>query len=255
MPFDYDKLIYGYQKLLDSEATQKTQQWWERYLKGVIRFRGVGIPKNRELLTTWRERHGIDTWPLENQLELALRFFSQPVAEDKLAGILFIQNFLYDKLPWRTLLRRYSEVYEKGWIFDWNTCDWFCVRVLGPTIEEVGDECARAVASWSRAANLWQARSSVVSFVNLAAEEAYRPYIEEACAVLLGRDERFAKTAVGWILREISKHDGAFVISFVDRHLNLFSKESLGNALKYFDGQRKQACLQEFALLKRSQSP
>lgn len=228
-----------HQGALQGEADEKTKQWWEKYMKGVIPFRGVGIPRNRELLREWRENNSIDKWPLEDQLELALAFFNEPIAEDKLAGILFIQNFLYNKLPWKMLLARYEEIYKKGLIFDWNICDWFCVRILGATIKVIGKECALAIISWKDANYLWQARSSVVPFVNLTYDSNYYPHIREACSVLIEREERFAKTAVGWILREISKHDKLFVTSFIEDYLKSFSRESLSNALKYFEKEKR----------------
>jgi 3-methyladenine DNA glycosylase AlkD len=117
--------------------------------------------------------------------------------------------------------------------------------VLGATIKQNGEQCAKAITSWKDAKYLWQARSSVVPFVNLASESSYYPYIQEACVVLIGREERFSKTAVGWVLRDISKHDEQFVVSFVDNHLKSFSKESLSNALKYFDKEKKNEYLQE----------
>ena len=43
-----------------------------------------------------------------------------------------------------------------------------------------------------------------------------------------------AKTAVGWILRDLSKHDKQGVYVFVEGHLGSFSVESIRNALKYF---------------------
>lgn len=245
MEISHQELIKAHQLALEAEASEKTKQWWEKYMKGVIPFRGVGIPQNRELLAEWRKSNGIDKWSLEEQLELALAFFNEPIAEDKLAGILFIQNFLYNKLPWETLLGRYEEIYEKKLIFDWNICDWFCVRVLGVIIKENGEQCAKAIASWKDAEYLWQARSSVVPFVNLASDSNYYPYIQEACAVLIDREERFAKTAVGWVLRDISKHDKKFVISFVEDNLKSFSRESLGNALKYYEKDKKNEYLQE----------
>lgn len=242
---NHQELIKKHQRALDAEATEKTKQWWEKYMKGVIPFRGVGIPRNRELLAEWRISNGIDKWSLENQLELALTFFKEPIAEDKLAGILYIQNFLYNKLPWVMLLDRYKEIYQQKLIFDWNICDWFCVRVLGATVKENGEKCARVIADWKDAEYLWQARSSVVPFVNLVSESNYYPFIQEACAVLIDREERFAKTAVGWVLRDISKHDEEFVISFVESHLKSFSKESLNNALKYFEKSKKIEYLQD----------
>jgi hypothetical protein len=40
---------------------------------------------------------------------------------------------------------------------------------------------------------------------------------------------------VGWVLREVSKHDVGFVKQFLAEHLSFFSLESLNNAIKYLD--------------------
>ena len=49
------------------------------------------------------------------------------------------------------------------------------------------------------------------------------------------REERFDKIAVGWILREISRYDEAFVRQVIDENLPRFSGESFKNATKHFD--------------------
>ncbi len=204
-------------------------------MKGVIPFRGVGIPTNRKLLATWRAENGIDRWPVERQLEVALAFLGEPIAEDKLAGILYLQDYLDGELSWEVLVAEYEGIYANELIFDWNVCDWFCVRVLGPMVKSNGVKCAEAIASWREAEYLWQARSSVVPFVTVASESEYYSLIRKACVVLISREERFSKTAVGWVLHAISTHDESFVVSFVEENLESFSKESLGSALRYFD--------------------
>ena len=155
-----------------------------------------------------------------------------------------MQNFLYNKLPWQMLLDKCGAIYQEKLIFDWNICDWFCIRVLGAMIKKHGDPCAMAIANWKHADYLWQARSSVVPFVNLTATAKYYPYIHDACTVLINREERFAKTAVGWILRDVSRHDEHFVMTFIENHLASFSRESLANALKYFGQDKKNQYLQ-----------
>jgi 3-methyladenine DNA glycosylase AlkD len=80
----------------------------------------------------------------------------------------------------------------------------------------------------------WQARCSVVAFVSVKQRTAYYPLIAGSCATLIKRPERFAKTGVGWILREISKEDPGWVLSQINKSPSDFSRESLRNALKYF---------------------
>lgn len=136
-----------------------------------------------------------------------------------------------------TSLQKFAQLFDRGHISDWNTCDWFCPRVLGPLIKRHGKPCAQAIAKWKTAQNLWQARASVVAFANLVAEgdrhfEDLTRLVLDSCSYLIKREERFAKTAVGWVLREISRRDRDAVIEFIEKHRKFFSKESLANASK-----------------------
>jgi 3-methyladenine DNA glycosylase AlkD len=236
MARDHTALVRRLQHALDGSSSVKTKTWWERYLKGAIGFRGVGIPQIRSVLADWRSESGVGSWALADQFSLALRLFEEPLAEDKLAGVLFLQEYLYDGVPWRESLRQYGSLFERGLIADWNTCDWFCVRVLGPTIAIYGGACAAAMAKWSTSRELWKARASVVGFVPVVAVPDHYPLVLRSSAVLIRRDERFAKTAVGWILRDISKYDSGKVNAFVEENLLHFSAESIRNALKYSPG-------------------
>lgn len=245
-------LVARLQEALDGAASVATRRWWEAYLKGAIAFRGVGIPRIRTEVAAWRVAHGIDAWRVADQLALALRLFEEPLAEDKLAGILFLQEFLVDRVSWRDAFARYETLYRRRLIADWNTCDWFCVRVLGPTVAAHGEPCAAALAAWSGSADLWQARSSVVGFVKGIAEREHHPLVLRSCAVLIQREERFAKTAVGWVLRDLGQHDAAAALAFVEAHLPHFSTESLRNALKHAPAATRERLLGELAAGRRA---
>jgi hypothetical protein len=163
-------LVRSLQRTLNDASSEATKAWWERYLKDAIQFRGVGIQRIRSAVATWRASTGIDTWPVADQFSLAVHLLERPIAADKLAGVLFLEDYLIGQVPWRKALGRYESLYRAGSIFDWNTCDWFGVKVLGPTIAAYGPPCAKAVSGWNRASDVWPARSSVVAFVeaNLA---------------------------------------------------------------------------------------
>ena len=226
-------LVRRLQRALDRQSTAAAKVWFDAYMKGAIRFRGVGLPRIRPVVEAWRSKTGIEAWSTGEQFELALRLFEEPMAEDKLAGVLFVQRYLRQHVPWRTALTRYASLFRRGLIADWNTCDWFCVRVVGPTIAAEGPACAKAVARWSAARDVWQARASVVGFVTVVDDAEYHPLIVLSAARLVRRPERFAKTGVGWILRELSKHDRAAVVAFVEAHAQHLSTEAVKNALKY----------------------
>jgi 3-methyladenine DNA glycosylase AlkD len=237
---------------LQDQAVPETKTWWEGYMKHVIPFRGVKMPVVRSVLHRWYEAEALATnLSLPQQKNLALKLFQGEFTEDKLAGILFLQEIL---LPAGALycsedLPRFSALFTEDWIYDWNVCDWFCVKVLGPLIRLEGEACATAISTWHQAENLWQARCSVVAFVPESANQAYYPSIEESCRVLIRREERFAKTAVGWILRDISKYDEPLLKTFLDHNLEHFSLESLRNATKYLAKPEQTDFIQRFKSL------
>lgn len=224
---------------LDKISNKKTKIWWERYLRNTIEFRGVNLVNIREELHKWYKSEKIETHSDVEKLELALQFFQGKYAEDKLAGVLFLQDYLYKKTDWKILIPKFEKLYTDNLIYDWNVCDWFCVRVLGPMIKENGINCAKALSKWHNSKNVWQARASLIAFAGLTKDAKYRKIILDSCKTLIKRKERFAKTAVGWILRVLSKTDKACVVNFLHSNLTYFSLESLRNAVKCFSNTDK----------------
>lgn len=232
----FDEQTAALHKSLQEHADPKTRAWWQNYVKGGTPFLGVKMPVIRRLVHQWHRERVDGRLPPERQVDLALVLFEGAYTENKLAGILFLQEILLPAgaLHWRRDLDRLAALFDTGLIYDWNVCDWFCVKVLGPLIEGNGLACAEGIAGWRSAENLWRARASVVAFVPVAGNSNYYPLVERSCAVLITRPERFAKTAVGWILREISRHDEAFVRQALEENIQYFTAESLKNVTKYF---------------------
>lgn len=228
--------IFILQASMQEHADAKTKAWWEKYVKESAPFLGVKMPIVRRLVHQWHRENIAGSLVLSEQVDLALALFEEEYTEDKLAGTLCLQEILLPAgaLAWQRDVDRFAALFDEGWIYDWNVCDWFCVKVLGPLIEENGLACANRIAEWRSAENLWRARASLVAFVKVAGERDYYPAVAESCAALIGRPERFAKTAVGWILREISRYDESFVRQVLDDNIERFSSESLRNATKYF---------------------
>lgn len=221
------------QQGLQAKANPKTRQWWESYMKGAIGFRGARMADIRTVVHTWHEESGAG-WRPKQLRDLAIELIKQDLTEDKLAGILLIQEILIPAgaIPWRTELKRWARLFDQGFIHDWNTCDWFCVRVLGPLAAAEGEECARQIAGWSRARNLWRRRAAGVGFVDLAPDgddnfAGFTSMLLEVCEDTVRYADRFAQTGTGWVLRELSHAEPGRVAVFVGRHLELMSREAV----------------------------
>ncbi len=237
--------IEEFHKQLVANSNKKKKDWWERYLRNSITFLGVGIPEIRDLLIVWYKENQIETLSLETQLSIVKEVIMRTFAEDKLAGILFIQLFLLKAENYNSIVLLIEKLFDEEKIFDWNTCDWMCVRLLTPIVESGDVESVKIITSWKDATFLWKARASAVAFAQVKDKTMHMKAIDEINRTLIKRDERFGKTSVGWLLREISRNDKTYVKNFVSDEIKHFTKETINNSMKYFEKEERKFYLEK----------
>ena len=200
---------------LQARARPETKEWWERYMKGALPFRGVKMADIRAVV----HEIGIDS------LDDALAQFAEPYSEDKLAGVLALSERIMPRLSAADVPRMAEPFAHIG---DWSTCDWYCVKVLGKLIEQ-DPAAARPVAAWRDAQSLWQRRAAAVAFVNLVpgADDAMTRLVLRVLESNVRDPARFSQTGVAWVLRELAKAQPEAVDDFIARHRERMSKEAL----------------------------
>jgi 3-methyladenine DNA glycosylase AlkD len=228
----HSALIQDFQQRCDRAADPATKDWFEAYLKGVIPYRGLKLPQVKTIFKAWYPC--VEALPLPEQVAMALALLAMDYAEDKLAGIVWLEERLGPRgaIGYQADLPRLARLFQSGAIADWSTCDWFCVRVLQGMVQREGADCAVAIAAWREAENLWQRRASCIPFVGLAkrGEENFTGFTGLMLTVaetVVQSPERFAQTGVGWLLRELWRSEPERVVAFVEQHLGQFSAEGL----------------------------
>ena len=88
-------------------------------------------------------------------------------------------------------------------------------------------------SEWNRSQNIWKARASLVPFAQCKNIKTHTEIIQQFSIELIKRQQRFCKTAVGWVLREYSKVDTNFVLNFLEQYSEWATKEVIKNATKY----------------------
>ena len=83
-----------------------------------------------------------------------------------------------------------------------------------------------------------------MALVNLAKRgeanfSGFTDMLLEVCATLMRREERFAQTGAGWILRELSLAEQERVVAFVEAHRDQLSSEALERAIGRMPGEIK----------------
>ena len=235
-------IVADLQVRLDAVADPGTKAWFENYLKQVIRYRGVKTPVVARIVAAWRTDHGLDRLPDDDQLGVARSLIEESLAEDKFAGILYIQKHLVRRLAPDRLLDAAEGLFARGAFFDWSTSDWFSVRVLGPLIRRCGTGAAERIAGWRTADDLWQRRAAIVPFRAVVRDASWHPLVAATAAALVGERERFIQTGIGWVLSDLSKSHPAVAAAMVERHFDDLSAEVIRRHTRYLpdhEGYRK----------------
>ena len=157
------------------------------------------------------------------QMYFGMKFIKQESAEEKRIGILTIVK----NLDFLTI--NYIEDFNRiidSYIPDWNTCDAFSNKVLGPLVKK-SDDFANKIAEWKESGKLWRMRSCCIAFVNLAKVGAMTELSFEICAQCLKSSERFVQLGVGCLLREMSLMHSESVVEFITQNFRYFSREGL----------------------------
>ncbi|MXW09804.1 MAG: DNA alkylation repair protein [Gammaproteobacteria bacterium] len=226
-------VITDLQGRLDAVADPSTKMWFENYLKHAIAYRGVKTPVVTRIVAEWRGEHGLERLSDDDQLALARSLIGERLAEDKFAGILYMQRYLMRRLQPDRFLAVAEGLFAEGAFFDWSTSDWFSVRVLGPLLRRGRTGTAERIAGWRTAENLWQRRAAIVPFRAVARDESYHPLIETTVAALVRERERFIQTGIGWVVSDMSKAHPGVAAALVERHFDDLSAEMIRRHTRY----------------------
>lgn len=219
---------------LAAVADDAKRRWWTDYVKGA-QFLGVPMAQVRSIARTWyRELDSIDP------VGMCLGLGSHRLSEMKLAGIAIMEHDLVPAgIADVESVERIGAALHGGGYDDWNTCDWLCVKVIGKIVHGADSHVHQRVLTWTDSEVLWQKRAGLVAFVNLLAEKEPSPGFDDAflaaAATVVTDDRRFAQTAAGWTLRELSHRQPDLVQTFIDRHGSAMSAEALGSARKHLN--------------------
>jgi 3-methyladenine DNA glycosylase AlkD len=207
-------------------------KWLENYIKHDIKSKGVGIPEIRDIVKDAANDYKLSELETSVQIDLLNDLMASEYTEDKLSAIIYIQLY-WSGINEQEKILLISDWFDEELITDWNVCDWLCVRLLTPLIDDWTKETLKELKKWNKNQNQWKARASLVPFAQCKSLDKHKSIIEEFSIELIKRNERFCKTAVGWALREYSKIDPSFVKGFLIEYENWTTKEVVKNATKY----------------------
>jgi hypothetical protein len=179
----------------------------------------------------WWDDHGLAAHPATVGKRIAFALIEQRGADDKLAGVLVLHELLGDQL--RTAdLAAFEKLFGQRLLEDGAVVDAFGVQVLGTLLLRVRGraDVARILATWRNADSPWQRRAACAALTALAPQgdgalPGLAQLIFQMCSAIVWSPDRIDQTAVGWLLRELSRGEPTRVEAFVRRHARFMSRE------------------------------
>jgi 3-methyladenine DNA glycosylase AlkD len=207
--------------LADAERAGRAK----RYLKSDLDFLGVSVPGIRSAVTgTARSRpdpgrDGVLAWA---------RALWLPVHESRTAAIEVLRLFAGS-------LESADLALVEAWIraaHGWAYVDPLAGDIAGP-IALRDAQGWPLIDAWATDEDFWIRRSALLTLLpGIRRGEPDRERFERYATPMLAEKEFFVRKAIGWVLRELSKKDPAYVAAWTRRHLDLMSGVTFTEAVR-----------------------
>lgn len=199
----------------------------KRYLKSEIDHYGVTVPQIRKLARRFaRERKDLSKRQL---VDLTLELWDRDVYElRKLAVNILaarVSVFGVGDLKFLEGLMRRSHT--------WALIDDMSFNVAAPVLSEVED-AASIRSEWAEDDDFWVRRTAMLALLpglrsGLDSWDEFAGYADQ----MLEEKEFFIQKAIGWVLREVSKHSPEVVFEWVKPRAVVASAVTMREAVKY----------------------
>ncbi len=192
----------------NSNPTIAIQQ--KAYLRNQFEFYGLTAPVRKEILKPFFIK---DYLPAKRDLDKIVRtLWEKPQRE--------YQNFTQElvfkyvkQLEKKDIQLLEYMVIHKSW---WDTVDFIAVKLIGTYFKHYPEQIDSHVQKWLMSGNIWLQRSAVL-FQLKYKKELDTTLLTNTINQLLGSKEFFINKAIGWVLREYSRTNPAWVIDFVSK--------------------------------------
>ncbi len=216
-------------------ADPKRAPQMQAYMKSKMPYLGVAAGPMRATAKQVLKAHPVESFEGWRRDVLAL-WHGAKFREERYAALILCGD--RRARPYQTMqaLPLYEELITTGaW---WDLVDELASHRLGELLENEPKPMKQAMRAWSRDANLWKRRSSILCQLRFKAEtdltllyDCIEPSLEGPKESPLAR-EFFIRKAIGWALRQYAWTDPAEVKRYVAAHRERLSGLSLREALK-----------------------
>ena len=208
-----DKRLQEIRALLKKSANAKHADFHKEYHKSSKNFYGLRSKQTSEIFKA--------VFPpkiknlKQDILRLVKELWSSQWFEEQAIGLLLLERHANELEPQDLPFIKKMIGECEGWAH----LDWIATKMLGILAINYGEQIYPKVRTWTKSNHLWTRRSAILIHIlparkkKLNAEYALSTFEE-----LLYEKEFFIRKAIGWTLREISKHNPEVTFEFLKEH-------------------------------------
>jgi len=238
------EIILAIKKEADPEKAKRSQRFFKtgsgEYAEGDL-FLGVTVPKQRLIVKNFK-----DQVVLEDLLELIIN----PYHEIRLITLLLLVE-LFKKAQTQKEKKPIVDFYlaHSAFVNNWDLVDISADKILGQYLFEISQkkgfqEVSKLLINLANSDLLWERRIAVLSTFPFIRAEQFFPTLELA-KLLMEDEEDLIHKAVGWLLREVGKHNEQALTIFLDQHALQMPRTMLRYAIEKFPETKRQFYLKK----------
>ncbi len=178
------------------------------YMKNHFEFYGIKSEKRKEIVKQFLKENGL---PPSGDLDKIIQeLWDLPEREYQYFGMELVKKHLKDMTPKSMRLIEFM-ILNKSW---WDTVDYIASNIVGGIFMTHPELIDCYTDKWVDSDNIWLKRTALLFQLKYRSETNEKLLFENILK-LSDSDEFFIQKAIGWSLREYSKHEPASVIKFV----------------------------------------
>ena len=214
----HDKRLQELRSLLMRSADKEHAAFHKNYQKSSKEFYGLRAKQITEITNTIFPKK--PKLPKEEAKLLVSQLWASDWFEEQASALILLERIQNDLAPSDLPYLKHIISQCEGWAM----LDWIATRMLGTLAMNYPEVIYPKVRAWTISKHLWTRRAAILIHVLPARKKMlHAEYALPAFAELLHEKEFFIRKAIGWTLREISKHYPEVTFEFLREHQQITS--------------------------------
>lgn len=234
--------ISAFESTLQAAGTVERANHEKAYLKSDLNFYGTAVPVIHKTAKTFSKMHPHLTH--DELIQLVDVLWQSSYHEMRSLGLALLDHYpqlitLNDVEFLEKLMRQMAT---------WAHIDWIAGGAIA-TLVKHNPAMKSVLKRWATDESFWVRRTAMLALIKQARmqRDAFDLFAQFASQMI---DERefFIRKAIGWVLREVSKHQPNWTYEFLSQHIQHVSGLTLREGAKYLPEEQRETLMQQYKM-------